>query len=130
VWNSFGITKNLTAGNFKILLKNRRQKNQKLPKIDAGTSKSVSENPKFVIFNFSHIFFKNLLGGDLDVRDFSGFTPGAIAAVNACSYFEDQNAWKCAVVKKMNQLYPASSSTISDVTIKKSNQQSAASWRN
>jgi len=58
VWDSFGITKSLTAGNLKILFKNRRQKNQKLPKIDAATLKSVSENPKFVIFNFSHIFFK------------------------------------------------------------------------
>jgi len=52
----------LTAGNLKILFKNRRQKNQKLPKIDAGDLTSASENPKFVIFNFSHIFFKNLLG--------------------------------------------------------------------
>jgi len=58
VWNSFGITKSLTAGNLKILFKNRRQKNQKLPKIDAGDLKAASENPKFVIFNFSYIFSK------------------------------------------------------------------------
>jgi len=61
VWVSFWIAKNLTAGNLKILFKNRRQKNQKLPKIDTGDLKSASENPKFVIFNF----FKNLLGGIL-----------------------------------------------------------------
>jgi len=52
----------LTAGNFKILFKNRRQQNQKLPKIDAGDVKSASESAKFVIFNFSYIFSKNLLG--------------------------------------------------------------------
>jgi len=39
------------------MVRNRRQKNLKLPKIDAGASKSVSENPKFVI-SISPTFLK------------------------------------------------------------------------
>jgi len=77
----------LTTGNLKIMVRNRRQKIQKLPKIDASTFK----NQNFVLnssLNFSTFFKNNLLGPDQDaVSSAAGMTH-----VDRLIKFEDDHA--------------------------------------